>query len=146
MQLNNIVFHNTLQANGFVMRTRENSDRSDVCQVTPHTQLPSKFPRKIFEQAIEVQQVIIAQVFYSNTKYSHMQDMNELYFRISWDYDFIRESHRQVVLTDEFTRKLMDIYTHIYKENIAQTKTLLIQRADYMCHCVENSYSLKQVS
>ncbi len=130
------------------MRTREHADKSDVCQVTPHTPLPSIFPRKIFQQAIAVQQVCVYSI--ASTNHRRLQHMNELYFRISWDYDFIREAHQQVILTDEFTQQLLAIYTHVYEENIAQSLTLLIQRADYMCHCEDeenntNKYSLKQV-
>jgi len=42
--------------------------------------------------------------------------MNLLYFRISWDYDFLIKSHEAVIKTDEFTRKMVEILTHVHNE------------------------------
>uniref|UniRef100_A0A915NF94 Glutathione synthetase n=1 Tax=Meloidogyne javanica TaxID=6303 RepID=A0A915NF94_MELJA len=52
----------------------------------------------------------------------------------SWDYDFLKQAHQQVIKSDEFTRRLMSILDIVYKEGIKQPITLLTQRADYMCH------------
>ncbi|KIH47455.1 putative glutathione synthase, partial [Ancylostoma duodenale] len=37
--------------------TKEHKDRSDVCQTAPFALLPTPFPRKLFEQAVKVQNV-----------------------------------------------------------------------------------------
>lgn len=73
--------------------------------------------------------------------------MNLLYFRISWDYDFLMRAHSEVVRTDEFTRKMAETLTKVHQEGIRQKQVLLTQRADYMCHNPsEGVYELKQVS
>ncbi|KHN87278.1 Glutathione synthetase [Toxocara canis] len=101
---------------GMVMRTPQHKDRSDVCQTAPFTLLPSPFPRRIFQQAVDIQQAT-----------------NLLYFRISWDYDFLIKSHADVVKTDDFTRHFVEILKRVHEAGVKQRKTLLIQRADYMC-------------
>lgn len=118
-------------AYGMVMRTPQRKDCSDLCQTAPFALLPSPFPREIFEQAVNVQEA-----------------MSLLYFRISWDYEFLLRAHSEVVKTDQFTRHLVNILKAVHDEGIRQTKTLLIQRADYMCHDEgneESKYKLKQV-
>lgn len=72
--------------------------------------------------------------------------MNLLYFRISWDYDFLIKSHEAVIKTDEFTRKIVEILESVHKEGYHQKKNLLTQRADYMAHCEDgHEPDLKQV-
>ncbi|KHJ93031.1 glutathione synthase [Oesophagostomum dentatum] len=112
------------------MRTKEQKDRSDVCQTTPITLLPTPFPRKLFEQAVKVQNIIAT-----------------LYHEIAYDYDFLIECHKDVVKTDPFTKGLIDILTKVRDEGLAQRKTLVIQRSDYMCHKDPFSceYTLKQI-
>lgn len=41
-----------------VMRTSDRKDSSDICQTAPFTLLPSPFPRNLFEQAMDVQEVM----------------------------------------------------------------------------------------
>lgn len=60
---------------------------------------------------------------------SHFKAMNELYFRISWDFDFLQYAHQDVIHSDEFTRNMMNILKQIHKEGIKQPITLLTQRA-----------------
>src|SRR4051794_17934925 len=72
--------------------------------------------------------------------------MNLLYFRASWDYDFLMKSHEAVIKTDVFIRKLSEIMTKVRQEGVRQTKTLVLQRADYMCHAPDGRIKgLKQV-
>ncbi len=77
--------------------------------------------------------------------------MNKMYFRAALDFDFISQSLANVVKTDEFTRRLLEIYETVRKEGISQPLVVQIQRSDYMCNVppesAENidSYSLKQV-
>uniref|UniRef100_A0A914RBF7 Glutathione synthetase n=1 Tax=Parascaris equorum TaxID=6256 RepID=A0A914RBF7_PAREQ len=95
----------------------------DFCQTAPFTLLPSPFPRHIFQQAVDVQQAT-----------------NLLYFRISWDYEFLFESNQ------ESLRHFVDILRRVHEAGIKQPKTLLIQRADYMCHGQRSDeFKLKQV-
>lgn len=73
--------------------------------------------------------------------------MNELYFRISWDVPFLVDSHLEVIKTDNFTKALLNILQTVHQEGIRQKRTLLTQRADYMCHVEsKNNFQLKQVS
>ena len=46
------------------MRTPEQEEESDVAQILPVGLLPSMFPRKIYKQAVHVQQVLRGFVFY----------------------------------------------------------------------------------
>ncbi|KAL7071760.1 hypothetical protein ACQ4LE_008841 [Meloidogyne hapla] len=103
--------------NGLILRTKEHKDRSDICQIAPFSLFPSPFPRRLFDQALSVQKAL-----------------NLLYFKVSWDYEFLKQAHQQVIKSDEFTRRLMSILDIVYKEGIKQPITLLTQRADYMCH------------
>ena len=59
--------------------------------------------------------------------------MSYLYLRLSWDYDFLIEAHKEVVKTDEFIRKMIEIYKEVWEYKNFQKKTLILQRADYMC-------------
>lgn len=118
------------QCFGLVLRTKEHKDRSDICQNAPFALLPSPFPRLMFHQAIDIQ-----------------KEMNLLYFKISWDYGFLLEAHRDVIKSDDFTKKMVQILQQIYKDGIKQRITLLTQRADYMCHVDKNNpkFQLKQI-
>ncbi|KAK6038593.1 eukaryotic glutathione synthase, ATP binding domain protein, partial [Cooperia oncophora] len=108
-----------LSAHGLVMRTKEHKDRSDVCQSAPFALLPTPFPRKLFEQAINVQNL-----------------MATLYHEIAYDFEFLIECHEDVVKTDAFTRGLVDILKKVRDEglftkgNVPVTPTAQI----YMCH------------
>ena len=52
------------------MRTPENKDRSDVCQVAPMALFPSPFPGHLLKQALEAQDVsLFFVVIYINLFY-----------------------------------------------------------------------------
>ncbi|KAL3085808.1 hypothetical protein niasHT_034216 [Heterodera trifolii] len=102
---------------GLVLRTTEHKDRSDVCQAAPFALFPSPFPRNLFDEAMAVQ-----------------KDLNLLYFRISWDLEFLKEAHQHVIPSDAFTRKMLEILEDVHSGGVKQHITLLTQRADYMCH------------
>ncbi|VDM96626.1 unnamed protein product [Thelazia callipaeda] len=117
------------QAHGMVMRTRKAPNRSDICQSAPCTLFPSPFPSNLFQEAIDIQQAF-----------------SLLYFRVSWDFDFLIKAHVEVIKTDEFTRHLVEILKDVWDAGIWQKKTLLIQRNDYMCHeDVHGNRFLKQI-
>ncbi|KAK6022578.1 hypothetical protein OSTOST_11709, partial [Ostertagia ostertagi] len=86
-------------AHGLVMRTKEHKDRSDICQSAPFALLPTPFPRKLFEQAVNVQNL-----------------MATLYHEIAYDFEFLIECHKDVIKTDTFTRGLIDILMKVRDE------------------------------
>lgn len=60
-----------------------------------------------------------------------------LYHQVSFDYQFICTALANVIKTDDFTRRLLDIYKYVYNVNgqlISQPMVLTIQRSDYMFH------------
>jgi glutathione synthase len=65
--------------------------------------LPTKFPKKQFDFAKEIQPYV-----------------GELVHDISNDYNFLRESLGDVITADEFTRNLWNIYETVRTEGIAQ--------------------------
>ena len=72
--------------------------------------------------------------------------MSYLYHRLSWDYDFLIEAHKEVIKTDEFVRKMIEIFKEVWESGSFQKKTLILQRADYMCDVSKNPEGeLKQV-
>ncbi|KAI1710608.1 eukaryotic glutathione synthase, ATP binding domain-containing protein [Ditylenchus destructor] len=95
---------------GFVLRPDEYKDRSDYAQFCPMTLFPSPFPRQLFEEATNVQKL-----------------SSELYFKVAYDFEFLLESLAPVIETDEFTRKMVDIYKTVHKEGIRQKFSLLLQ-------------------
>uniref|UniRef100_A0A914XZE2 Glutathione synthetase n=1 Tax=Panagrolaimus superbus TaxID=310955 RepID=A0A914XZE2_9BILA len=114
---------------GLAMRTSENKDRSDICQVAPMALFPSPFPSHLLKQAVDAQ-----------------DPMTELYFYLAWDHDFLIEAHKDVIKTDVFTRKMVEIYEKVWAEGVPQTKSLVTQRADYMADISKNSNGeLKQI-
>ncbi|CAJ0950792.1 unnamed protein product, partial [Mesorhabditis belari] len=117
-------------ANGLVMRTREARDRSDVCMTAPFALLPSPFPRELFQHAVKVQ-----------------NDIARLYLQLAHERDFLMKCHAQVIKTDDFTRKMVEIYEKVMDEGLVQPFTLAIQRSDYMAHkdSFGSELSLKQI-
>ena len=70
----------------------------------------------------------------------------ELYFYLAWDHDFLIEAHKDVIKTDVFTRKMVEIFEEVWREGVPQSKTLVTQRADYMADVSKNPEGeLKQV-
>lgn len=71
----------------------------------PVTLLPSKFPKKQFDFAKEIQPYV-----------------GELVHNIANDHDFLKESLADVIKADEFTRNLWEIYETVRSEGIAQVR------------------------
>jgi glutathione synthetase len=115
---------------GLIGRTAEHKGTSDVAEAPPLSLLPSPFPRELYEQAISVQKTL-----------------NELYFRISMDHDFLVESYKDVVKSDMFIKRLMEMMEIVHVEGIHQKISLCVQRADYLSHWDEKTKcaELKQV-
>jgi glutathione synthetase len=71
---------------------------------------------------------------------------NNLIHKVSLDHTWLQSALETTVQSDEFTRKLMDIYKIVLKEGIKQKISLGINRSDYMLHQVEgDDRSLLQV-
>jgi len=63
-----------------------------------------------------------------------MPDFNELVHKVSLDADFLNQVLKPATVSDEFTRRLLDIYNTCRVEGFAQSITLGIHRSDYMLH------------
>lgn len=72
--------------------------------------------------------------------------MSKLYFRVSYDINFLLKSLEPVIKNDQFTRNLVDIMKKVNEEGICPDMSLLIQRSDYMYHQdLKQNFLLKQV-
>uniref|UniRef100_A0A914DMV3 Glutathione synthetase n=1 Tax=Acrobeloides nanus TaxID=290746 RepID=A0A914DMV3_9BILA len=112
---------------GFMQKAHSNHSNG-FFQIRPFTLLPTPFPRKLFDQAKAVQMA-----------------MNILYFRVSWDYKFLMDSHKDVIKTNSFIRKLCELMTQVWGEGVKQKKSVLLQRADYLAGVYDGGLKLKQV-
>ncbi|XP_044731252.1 glutathione synthetase-like [Chrysoperla carnea] len=89
--------------------------------------LPSPFPRCEFQKAIDLQPVL-----------------NELLHNVAHDYEFLKDSLKNTIKADEFTRNLFEIYEIVHKEGTAQDISLGIFRSDYLLDFGSGSH-IKQV-
>nr|AMY56530.1 glutathione synthetase [Botryllus schlosseri] len=114
--------------NGIVMRTRSKPTSSDVVQHAPFTLLPSPVPKNLYEQAISVQ-----------------KDFNFLMHAISQDPEFMKSAFSTIIHSDDFTRRLFEIYETALLEKPKKTAMAII-RSDYMFNKTDESEpSLKQI-
>ncbi|XP_074868179.1 glutathione synthetase [Carettochelys insculpta] len=100
---------------GVLMRTKEDTNSSDVVSYAPFTLLPSVIPSTVFEQAYAVQ-----------------QDFNLLVDTISQNVEFLEHALASTIKADDFTAQLFKIYKQVLKEGLAQSVFLGINRSDYM--------------
>uniref|UniRef100_A0A5S6QAI3 Glutathione synthetase n=1 Tax=Trichuris muris TaxID=70415 RepID=A0A5S6QAI3_TRIMR len=119
--------------NGLCMRSREQPWSSDVVEIMPFTLFPSPVPRNLFDEAMSLQKV-----------------MNELYYRVACDKDFIVACLADLAVADPFIANLLDIYLSVMNCAGHEDRVFLnVQRADYMFHQAEASANrllvLKQV-
>uniref|UniRef100_A0A914IEJ0 Glutathione synthetase n=1 Tax=Globodera rostochiensis TaxID=31243 RepID=A0A914IEJ0_GLORO len=102
-----------------------------MTQFSPLSLYPSPFPRKLFQQAVDVQKAMLL-----------------LYFRASRDYEFLKEAHREVLNSeiDGGIKKLVTRLDGLLSDGIRQPVTMFCQRADYMAsENDDGQYELKQV-
>ncbi|KAF4524344.1 hypothetical protein B566_EDAN015897 [Ephemera danica] len=99
---------------GACMRSKINFN-SDVLQFAPFALLPSTFPRKEFEKAINIQPIL-----------------NELMHKVAHDYEFLYSSLKSTITVDPFTSRLFDLYETVRKEGITQPVSLGLVRSDLM--------------
>ncbi|KAL3074376.1 hypothetical protein niasHS_015206 [Heterodera schachtii] len=115
---------------GMANRIRDHRNRSDFAEIAPFSLFPSPFPRRLFEHAQTIQKTL-----------------QLLYFRVSQNYEFLKETLGEAAKTDSFLRHQLDILEDVQRRGSKQPITLLLQRSDYMCHVNGESgeYELKQV-
>lgn len=111
---------------GLCMRSKANFSTTSL-QVIPFGLLPSAFPRKEFNKAIEIQVIL-----------------NELIHKVAHDHEFLCSALKNIVEADKFTSNLFKIYETVRKEGITQTLSLGLFRSDYMLHSAASN-SIKQV-
>uniref|UniRef100_A0A914IB56 Glutathione synthetase n=1 Tax=Globodera rostochiensis TaxID=31243 RepID=A0A914IB56_GLORO len=102
-----------------------------MTQFLPLSLYPSPFPRKLFEQAVDVHKAMLL-----------------LYFRASCDYAFLKEAHREVLNSELYggIKKLVTRLDGRISDGIRQPVAMFCQRADYMASQEDDGqYVLKQV-
>jgi glutathione synthase len=111
-------------ANGLLIEKKRTDSEGTYLEGAPISLLPNAFPRKAFENAVD-----LAPAF------------NLLVDRVSRDHQFLSETLRSVVEADTFTAKLLEDYMEIYVNGDAATfqfardaDRLGIHRSDYMLH------------
>lgn len=97
---------------GIVMRNKKDQR---LINFAPFTLFPSPFPEYLYREAFEIQK--------------HFQTLMQ---RASCDHDFLETSLKSVVVHDDFTRQLYDIYQKVHKEGETQPICLDLMRSDYM--------------
>ncbi|XP_044735974.1 glutathione synthetase-like isoform X2 [Chrysoperla carnea] len=111
---------------GAAMRSRTKYEH-DTLTLAPFILLPSPLPKSEFEKAVAIQPTL-----------------NELMHKVAHDYDFLKESLKDTIEVDDFTKNLFDIYEIIHSEGAAQRISLGLLRSDYMLHS-DCNYIIKQV-
>ncbi|KAL3094059.1 hypothetical protein niasHT_027387 [Heterodera trifolii] len=113
-----------------VNRVKDQLERSDVVEIVPFALFPSPFPRRLFEEAKTVQKTL-----------------QLLYFRVSQNYEFLKRTLGEAGKGDSYLGHLLDILDDVQQRGNKQPISLILQRADYMCHLNAESgeYELKQV-
>uniref|UniRef100_A0A1Y1MFP8 Glutathione synthetase n=1 Tax=Photinus pyralis TaxID=7054 RepID=A0A1Y1MFP8_PHOPY len=89
----------------------------DALQFAPFILVPSPFPRKEFQKAIDIQPTL-----------------NEMMHWVAHNPDFLRNCLKDTVAVDEFTGNLFNVYEQILTEGTAQKISLGLLRSDYMAH------------
>lgn len=94
----------------------------DLAYPLPVTLFPTKFPKKQFDYAKEIQ-----------------VHLNDLVHNISNDHEFLEKTLKNVIKVDDFTRNLWEIYEKTRAEGVTQPISMSILRNDLMldknkCH------------
>ncbi|XP_046453550.1 glutathione synthetase-like isoform X2 [Daphnia pulex] len=100
---------------GVCMRSRQNFS-PDSINFAPFVLVPSAFPKKEFEKAIELQTLV-----------------NEMIHRIANNYEFLKSTLAITNTVDPFTAQLFKIYTTVQEEGVSQEECCCgLFRCDYM--------------
>lgn len=116
-------------SNGLICLSKNNDSvkqNHDSSYPLPVTLYPTQIPTKEFNYAFAIQ-----------------KDFNKLIFSISNDYSFLKEALKNVILVDEFTRNLWNIYEKVYNEGIVQPISFAIIRNDYMIDMNKENRDIK---
>ncbi|KAH1015524.1 hypothetical protein HUJ05_013236 [Dendroctonus ponderosae] len=97
----------------------------DSINFAPYLLLPSTFPRKEFERAVEIQTTL-----------------NELMHRVAHNQEFLKETLKDTIQVDEFTGSLYKIWETVLNEGVTQPLSLALVRNDLM---LDSMHSWKQV-
>ncbi|XP_071448498.1 glutathione synthetase-like isoform X2 [Hetaerina americana] len=111
--------------NGAAMRSKLKFSKNEL-QFAPFMLLPSTFPKREFEKAVEIQPIL-----------------NELMHKVAHNYEFLSESLKSTIEVDDFTKRLFHIYETVRNEGFAQTFGIGLLRSDYLLNCATDS--IKQV-
>uniref|UniRef100_A0A1B6DNJ1 Glutathione synthetase n=1 Tax=Clastoptera arizonana TaxID=38151 RepID=A0A1B6DNJ1_9HEMI len=111
---------------GAGMRSKTNFS-SDSLVFAPFALLPSVFPKREFERAVELQPII-----------------NELMFNVAHDHNFLTENLKNTIEVDDFTRRLFQLYEIMLKEGFTQCLTCGLLRSDYLSESTDDN-KIKQV-
>lgn len=115
--------------NGVLMRTRENPHSSDTVSPAPFMLIPSSIPKDLFQLAKDIQPLI-----------------NELYYKVANDYDFLWRTLERTIAVDEFTAKQWEIVEQVKKSGLTKSLQIGMLRSDYMLDTAKSeSLSLSQV-
>mmetsp|Transcript_30257 Transcript_30257/g.70666 ORF Transcript_30257/g.70666 Transcript_30257/m.70666 type:complete len:488 (-) Transcript_30257:370-1833(-) len=98
-------------ANGFVVM------RPSGLQVAPCSLTPSPFPSKVYKQCKDL-----------------VPDFGQLIYAVSKDHEFINKHLAPVAESDEFQKRLLEIFNKVREEGVRQKVSLAILRSDYMLH------------
>lgn len=101
---------------GISMRSKQNFNKNQI-GIAPFALLPSRFPKKCFEKAKDIQVLL-----------------NELMHKVAHDDYFIRSTLKGTIQVDDFTARLFSIYETVYKEGFSQNISLGLLRSDYLLH------------
>ncbi|KZS15426.1 Glutathione synthetase [Daphnia magna] len=116
---------------GVCMRSRQNFS-PDSINFAPFVLVPSTFPKKEFEKAIELQTLV-----------------NEMIYRIANNYEFLKTTLAITNTVDPFTAQLFKIYTTVQEEGVSQAIDLGLIRSDVMLGAEPemplSSFKLRQV-
>ncbi|XP_014220983.1 glutathione synthetase-like [Trichogramma pretiosum] len=111
---------------GVIMKSKKDFSEDHV-QIAPFLLLPSKYPKKEFNKAKQIQTSI-----------------NALMHKVAHDYEFLQSTLKNTIEVDFFTSKLFDIYEKVHSEGFTQSISLGLLRADYMMHSTDG-HKIKQV-
>ena len=111
---------------GICMRRKDQFDR-DALHFAPFVLFPSSFPRNEFSKALNLQTVL-----------------NELMHKVAHDYQFLKDSLKNTIKVDIFTKKLFEIYEKVQEQGgPTQQIDVGLFRSDYF-YCLLNK-TVKQV-
>ncbi|XP_050315568.1 glutathione synthetase-like isoform X3 [Anthonomus grandis grandis] len=109
---------------GIGIRSRTNFSEDSI-DFAPFLLLPSTFPRREFEKAVEIQTTL-----------------NELMHRVAHNQEFLKETLQGTIQVDEFTGNLYKIWETVMEEGVNQPLSLGLVRNDLM---LDSLNSWKQV-